>query len=158
MTIRQVVEIISNYAGSALPEPARTRVRNFILGLPQRWANANSAEGSSTGPTVSSSHSEGFATSVSTREEIKGRRRPRGSRQSSSSSTTITAVSKVMPAIPSRGPEHHQDGLHEADQEAQAQMHMNASVRRILTLATESLDMLHNVTNIFAQSLERAEA
>src|ERR1700709_427555 len=38
-TIRQVVDVVSKYAGGALPEPARTRVRRFILKLPQRWAN-----------------------------------------------------------------------------------------------------------------------
>ncbi|KAG5222608.1 zf-C2H2 Zinc finger [Salix suchowensis] len=38
-TIRQVVDVVSKYAGGALPEPARTRVRGFILKLPQRWAS-----------------------------------------------------------------------------------------------------------------------
>ena len=30
---------MSKYAGGALPEPAGTRVRGFILTLPQRWAS-----------------------------------------------------------------------------------------------------------------------
>ena len=34
-TIRQAV--VSKYAGGALPERARTRVKGFILTLPQRW-------------------------------------------------------------------------------------------------------------------------
>ena len=38
-TIRQAVDVVSKYAGEALPEPARTRVRGFILTLPQRWAS-----------------------------------------------------------------------------------------------------------------------
>lgn len=38
-TIRQVVDVVSKYAGGALPEPARGRVRGFILKLPQRWAS-----------------------------------------------------------------------------------------------------------------------
>ena len=38
-TIRQVVDVVSKYAGASLPEPARKRVRGFILKLPQRWAN-----------------------------------------------------------------------------------------------------------------------
>src|SRR4051812_47073218 len=38
-TIRQVVDVVSKYAGGALPEPARNRVRGFILKLPQRWAS-----------------------------------------------------------------------------------------------------------------------
>ncbi|KAI0255697.1 transcription factor Opi1-domain-containing protein [Lactifluus subvellereus] len=32
-TVRQVVDVVSKYAGGALPEPARTRVRGFILHL-----------------------------------------------------------------------------------------------------------------------------
>ncbi len=33
--IRQVVDVVSKYAGGALPEPARTRVRCFTLKVPQ---------------------------------------------------------------------------------------------------------------------------
>jgi len=32
-TIRKVVDVVSKYAGGALPEPARGRVRGFILKL-----------------------------------------------------------------------------------------------------------------------------
>ena len=39
-TIRQVVDVVSKYAGGALPEPARNRVRGFILHLPSAWASA----------------------------------------------------------------------------------------------------------------------
>ena len=44
-TIRQAVYFVSKYAGGALPEPARTRVRGFILTLPQRWASKASGTG-----------------------------------------------------------------------------------------------------------------
>jgi hypothetical protein len=44
-TIRQVVDVVSKYAGGALPEPARRRVRGFILKLPQRWASKASGPG-----------------------------------------------------------------------------------------------------------------
>ena len=46
-TIRQAVDIVSKYVGGALPEPARTRVRGFILLItsPQRWATKASATG-----------------------------------------------------------------------------------------------------------------
>ncbi|KAG6819658.1 hypothetical protein H0H93_009787 [Arthromyces matolae] len=44
-TVKQVVDVVSRYAGGALPEPARTRVRGFILGLPQRWAQRAGAPG-----------------------------------------------------------------------------------------------------------------
>lgn len=46
-TVRQVVDVVSKYAGGALPEPARGRVRGFILKLPQRWASKAAVPGSS---------------------------------------------------------------------------------------------------------------
>jgi len=42
-TIRQVVDVVSKYAGGALPELARGRVRGFILKLPQRWVSKASS-------------------------------------------------------------------------------------------------------------------
>lgn len=41
---RQVVSVVSKYAGGTLPEPARSHVRQFVLTLPERWANANTAQ------------------------------------------------------------------------------------------------------------------
>jgi hypothetical protein len=51
-TVRQVVDVVSKYAGGALPEPARARVRGFILKLPQNWASAAGVEvaGKNPGP------------------------------------------------------------------------------------------------------------
>lgn len=37
-TIRKVVNVVSTYAGAALPEQAKRYVRNSILSLPERWA------------------------------------------------------------------------------------------------------------------------
>jgi hypothetical protein len=39
-TIRKVVDVVSKYAGSALPEQAKRYVRSSILGLPEKWARA----------------------------------------------------------------------------------------------------------------------
>jgi hypothetical protein len=147
MTIRQVVEIISNYAGSALPEPARTRVRDFILSLPQRWATAQGGDPSTT-TSPSKEDSKNPIAESSAREELKGRRRTRGrSRQNSAS---LLDLKRAPPINPTSEPQ--------VPVPASEQANTNASARRILTLATESLDMLHNVTTIFSQSLERAEA
>ncbi|KAI9017873.1 transcription factor Opi1-domain-containing protein [Phycomyces nitens] len=41
-TLRKVVEVVSRYAGSGLPEQAKASVRGFILALPGRWAVLNS--------------------------------------------------------------------------------------------------------------------
>ncbi|KAK4515780.1 uncharacterized protein ATC70_010734 [Mucor velutinosus] len=40
-TLRKVVEVVSKYAGSGLPEQAKASVRAFILQLPSRWAILN---------------------------------------------------------------------------------------------------------------------
>lgn len=52
-TLRKVVEVISKYAGSGLPEQAKASVRGFILALPTRWAILNSS--STASPTGSPS-------------------------------------------------------------------------------------------------------
>ncbi|CEP18506.1 hypothetical protein [Parasitella parasitica] len=40
-TLRKVVEVVSKYAGSGLPEQAKASVRAFILQLPSQWAILN---------------------------------------------------------------------------------------------------------------------
>jgi hypothetical protein len=42
-TLRKVVDVISKYAGTGLPEQAKQAVRGFILALPTRWAILNSS-------------------------------------------------------------------------------------------------------------------
>jgi hypothetical protein len=49
-TLRKVVEVISKYAGNALPFEARNLVRNLILSLPSRWHAISAALNSSTQP------------------------------------------------------------------------------------------------------------
>jgi hypothetical protein len=39
-TIRRVVDVVSTYAGGALPEQAKRYIRQSILQLPVRWANS----------------------------------------------------------------------------------------------------------------------
>jgi hypothetical protein len=55
-TIRKVVGVVSTYAGGALPEAARRRVKDLVLALPERWAMANPAGGEEgdreEGPTI----------------------------------------------------------------------------------------------------------
>lgn len=53
-TLRKVVEVISKYAGSSLPEQARSAVRGFILSLPNRWASVNQSATNS--PTMGPQH------------------------------------------------------------------------------------------------------
>ncbi|KAK9459025.1 transcription factor Opi1-domain-containing protein [Lipomyces oligophaga] len=42
-TIGRVVDIVSTYAGSALPEPARSLARSYMLELPTRWVQVSSS-------------------------------------------------------------------------------------------------------------------
>ncbi|KAF8517892.1 transcription factor Opi1-domain-containing protein [Hysterangium stoloniferum] len=133
-TIRQVVDVISKYAGGALPEPARSTVRSIILRLPARWANAN---GDSAGSNNSSMPSS-----------------PNISPKLKNEVTSHDALSPFAPSSshtllngrPTAGRATHPSAV-AATQAAQ----------RILTLATESLDMMRSVTNVFKESLERAE-
>jgi hypothetical protein len=60
-TIRKVVDVVSTYAGSALPEQAKRYVRSSILGLPERWTRAMQelppAEGSEQGAAATAQQS-----------------------------------------------------------------------------------------------------
>lgn len=135
-TIRQVVDVVSKYAGSALPEPARTRVRGFILHLPQAWASAAQQQAE---PSNSGGPARGRGNRRTARRKeplsrpVSPSTSPRHSRQSS-----VAAVASA-PVPPTAG---------SATQAAQ----------RILTLATESLDMMRGVTSVVKDSLDRADA
>lgn len=101
-TVRQVVEIMSKYAGGALPEPARATLRSFILLLPERWASAMQQQEAElhlhVGPAPSAS------------------------------ATGLAAATAELAA------------------------------KRILTLATESVEMMRGATGVFRESLDRADA
>jgi transcriptional repressor OPI1 len=64
-TLRKAVDVVSRHAGSALPEPARHRVKVYILSLPSRWAAAST-------PSQSSPGTDGAAANGMTREEETG--------------------------------------------------------------------------------------
>ena len=142
-TVRQVVDVVSKYAGGALPEPARTRVRGFILHLPQAWASAARRENVSPAalPTrgrASVRRSARWANANGTGETSRptsptGTTGPRHARQSSASAGGVPVA--VPPTAGS------------AKQAAQ----------RILALATESLDMMRGVTGVVKDSLDRAD-
>lgn len=106
-TIRRVVDVVSKYAGAALPEHAKRFVRASILSLPSKWKKSVSQRQPPT--PVMENGAEG---------------------------------AEAM-AIPSPGLIVGQT------QEA---------AERVLAFAVESLDMLRGVTQIFGDSVEKAEA
>ncbi|PWN47579.1 Opi1-domain-containing protein [Violaceomyces palustris] len=128
-TIRGVVDVVSKYAGGALPEPARNSVKAFILSLPARWANVNRSSaantpggyfgGSPSSPSFSAAHLSGGASAAA---QVAARR---GS--TSSSRNSMQAVATAQAA------------------------------NKVLTLAIESLDILRSVTIVFGESLDRAD-
>jgi len=168
-TIRQVVDVVSKYAGGALPEPARGRVRGFILKLPQRWA-------SKAGPGPSSSVA-GVGAVAGERETVAAAatgtgavRRPGGQRRAahrergagSESSNLKSGPSSRAPS-PSASPRiPRPSALTITQANGGDSCNSNGSVivaaQKILVLATESLDMMRNVTGVVKDSLDRADA
>ena len=167
-TIRQVVDVVSRYAGGALPEPARNRVRGFILHLPQRWAsaaNSSSKGGGKVGGGVS-----GVGVGVGRRSRYqhhreRGRTSSISSSASASQPVTPSSSSPTSPIssprlVPRRELPGHGHGHHGG-----AEMGMGATAgaatqaaQRILTLSTESLDMMRGVMGVVKESLDRADA
>jgi len=176
-TIRQVVDVVSKYAGGALPEPARGRVRGFILKLPQRWASKVSS-----GPAGSGvAGAGGLGLGEREREIVAAAgtgtgalRQPGGQRRAaqwergtgsgtdggvrlgpSSRATSPSASPCVARAVVGNG-----GASSGADGSGNAVSVSTALVasQRILVLAMESLDMMRNVMGVVKESLDRADA
>ncbi|KAG6830240.1 hypothetical protein H0H87_008797 [Tephrocybe sp. NHM501043] len=153
-TVKQVVDVVSRYAGGALPEPARGRVRGFILDLPQRWAR----KAGPTGPVAREEDVErdrererdltnaasGSGTGPVRRNNRRGRERGPGAGSAPSSRATSPMARHTR----------HQDENGDPISASTAIV----TAQRILTLATESLDMMRGVTGVVKDSLDRADA
>ena len=155
-TIRQVVDVVSKYAGGALPEPARARVRQFILHLPQRWANSAALQGQSPGEAANPPQTR-------TAEQPLGSSKKRRMTSDSSSSTPVALSTHNLEPPGREGGEQTSDSVVSASTntgqiERPTTGAVNQAAQRILTLATESLDMMRSVTSVFRESLDRADA
>ncbi|GAA6036008.1 hypothetical protein JCM8097_005212 [Rhodosporidiobolus ruineniae] len=167
-TIRKVVEVVSKYAGAALPEQAKRYVRQSILGLPVKWASAVEQRG----PTPA-----GAAGTTSALGAAGGPRRRRARERSGSVGGVSVAASEsdVGTPRPERmhesyfsgdGPASSSSGLGgdstaNGGGEGEEDLHLSPTEEaadRVLTFAVESLDMLRTVTSIFGESVEKAEA
>ncbi|KAI0306040.1 transcription factor Opi1-domain-containing protein, partial [Multifurca ochricompacta] len=143
-TVRQVVDVLSKYAGGTLPEPARTRVRGFILHLPQAWASAARRE--NVAPTPLPTRGRGSTRRSARRTNASGAGET--SRPASPTNTTTPWHLRQNSAGSSGTPAAVPPTAGSAKQAAQ----------RILALATESLDMMRGVTGVVKDSLDRADA
>jgi len=130
---------VSKYAGGALPEPARTRVRGFILHLPQAWASAARRDNVAAAP-------------VTTRGRNSTRR---SARRTNTSGTGESS----RPASPTRHLRQNSTGANGAPVAVPPTAgSTKQAAQRILALATESLDMMRGVTGVVKDSLDRADA
>ena len=158
-TIRQVVDIVSKYAGGALPEPARQRVRGFILHLPQRWANASrqTPEPSQpypagTGKRRPARYAHATAEGSSTSIPYPPPSLSRPASPTHSRNTSVTNRPHLVRNTPSA------TGSPTITSPGMSAIAATQAAQRILTLATESLDMIRGVTGVFKESLDRADA
>ncbi|TFL04936.1 transcription factor Opi1-domain-containing protein [Pterulicium gracile] len=199
-TIRQAVDVVSRYAGGALPEPARSRVRGFVLGMPKRWAAAaGTGSGAVSVPpspalsattdvlpgidALSLSHTDLPTTTTRLRERERevvvaasagrARRRPaamgaiRGTGSAATESAGASPATSPLASprvatgrLPGSSPQSVSGAVTARDAPG-AIMGRDAAIgaaQRILALATESLGMMHSVTSVVKDSLDRADA
>lgn len=126
-TIRKVVDVVSKYAGVALPEQAKRYVRQSILGLPVKWASAIGDRRDARGASVG-------ASDVST---------PRAERMEDPYSTATNGRAE--------GEQTENNTRHAILGPTED------AAERVLTFAVEGLDTLRAVTSIFGESIQKAE-
>lgn len=179
-TIRQVVEVVGKYAGGSLPEPAKQKVKGFILSLPGRWSVAVKDAGLGDGwerKSASGDTSDVAAVGTVPSTTINPRKRNRleSSTQSlasefttgSSSDATLTAAtistapSSVDLATPVRNvmgsPVLSPPGTKRSQLLPPTAGAAKHAAHRVLTLAQESLHAVRGVTAVFKDTLDRAE-
>lgn len=148
-----MVNVVSKYAGGTLPEPARGKVRGFILKLPHRWASKTAASGV---PASVMAGPNGAGTGSGERE--------RGTVAAAGSSTGSLRRGQGRER---RAAQRERGNTSRATSPTPSDMHLQqpvshcnaaAAAQRILNLATESLDMMRNVTGVVKDSLDRADA
>ncbi|KAF8961993.1 transcription factor Opi1-domain-containing protein [Flammula alnicola] len=163
-TIRQVVDVVSKYAGGALPEPARNRVRGFILKLPQRWAS-KAGPGPASG--MNGANVPGERETIAAAGTGTGAlRRPGGQRRAAhrergtgAPEPGVRSGPNSRAASPSSSPRITRAVLSRQSEVGEGNRENGHVVSaRILALATESLDMMRNVTGVVKDSLDRADA
>jgi hypothetical protein len=163
-TVREAVAVVSKYAGGALPEPARNTVRSFILHLPQRWARAAApilAQPVAHTHRPAPEHAVGL--SASSAASSSSRRAAHANTPYSRPASPTAGTSPTSPRHARNGTSGASAlGLSGAVAASSSSAVSTASAttqaaQRILTLATESLDMMRGVTGVVKDSLDRAD-
>lgn len=138
-----MVDVVSKYAGAALPEQARRYVKQSILGLPVKWASAIEVRAGrrSRETSVGTVSMGGVESELGTPRPDQRMHDPHvGAGPESAGGKTPTQA----------------EGMPDADMYELSPTEDAAD--RVLTFAVESLDMLRAVTGIFGESIEKAEA
>ncbi|KAJ3146839.1 hypothetical protein HK101_002289 [Irineochytrium annulatum] len=133
-TLRRVVDVLGRYAAVYLPPPARRTVREFILSLPSRWATLQTQ--APNGPAVPGAAAASSATTP---------QKPVVPPLNNASSTATLNGGESATA----GPANAATAASDPSTPPEAQ--------RVLTLATESSNMLKGVMNVFSQTVDGAE-
>ena len=179
-TIRRVVDVVGKYAGGSLPEPAKQKVKGFILSLPGRWNVAVKEAGLGDGwgaaaAEEASATAEGNSTSRAgplSNSNPRKRNRLESSSQSitsestavgsvvtpSSTSATSAGSSSVNLVSSSRPGAGGPPGAKRAQLLPPTAGAARHAASRVLTLAQESLHAVKGVTGVFKDTLDRAEA
>ncbi|KAG5355057.1 Transcriptional repressor OPI1 [Yarrowia sp. B02] len=131
-TIRKIIKVVSQYAGNSLPEPARSHIRTYILGLPSRWASTTASTNITPTRSPAASQSPVGSPKECVTPDHQGPPLP------------TNTVSSPVP----EGPSDEQLSRHRIEVEAGG---------KVLILANEALDMLGNIISIVDGTLERAE-
>lgn len=182
-TIRKVVSALSTYAGNSLPEPARSHVRNYILRLPARWVSSLSPSNpGSTPSTRCSTPATAFMTANATDHTGTSLNSPMGcsltspihsnSNENKSIDSNITAKNNdstisspasfkteatLLLSPVTSGPSSLNNKSFIAT-EQQQKIHSDAEIgTRVLSLATEALEMLGSIIAIVDETLDKAE-
>jgi transcriptional repressor OPI1 len=155
-----VVDVVSKYAGASLPGEAKKSVRGLIMCLPQKWANASGTTGERRG-SVSGSSAVAAGSGGAVGRGTKGRREHKRERGSGGGSGNWNDGELASTGKTDEGGTHNQVAAMQGSFCSSFAFILGSysriAAQKILTLATESLDMMRGVTGIVKDSLDRAE-
>jgi hypothetical protein len=162
-TIRQVVDVVSKYAGGASPEPAFTRIRGFIWKLPRRWASKTVVSVLSSGLAVNGGP-EPAGNSERERERKKDRKQEWDSVTAASRSRGLRSIEKGVPDQIQEFPAGHRHLLLRGCQgTCMAALRLTLLNRTVIVTMgrpetkTENLDITRGVTGVIRDSLDRVD-